>query len=76
MIARTHRFKTPTLAIVSLDGQKTPVTIPIGSTVEAVGTDCQRQPLVEVSWEGKMVTMFMTDLRERSEVVTARVMTA
>jgi hypothetical protein len=76
VIARTHRFKTPTLAIISLDGRKIPVTIPIGSTVEAVGTDGQRQSLVEVSWEGKMVTMFMTDLRERSEVVTAKVMTA
>ena len=76
MIGRTYRIKTPTLAIMTLDGQKIPVTIPLGSTVEVINTDINGNRLVDVTWEGKTVMMFTTDLRERGEVVTAKVVAA
>ena len=76
VIGRTYRLKIPTLAIMTVDGQKIPVTIPLGGTVEVINTDINGNRLVDVTWEGRTVIMFTTDLRERGEVVTARVVTA
>ena len=76
MIGRTYRLKIPTLAIMTVDGQKIPVTIPLGGTVKVINTDINGNRLVDVTWEGRTVIMFTTDLRERGEVVTARVVTA
>ena len=77
MKGQIYRLKTPTLAIMTLDdGHKIPMTIPIGSTVEVTATDVNGNRLVDVLWEDKAVMMFTIDLRERGEVVTARVVTA
>jgi hypothetical protein len=76
VIGRTYRLKTPTLAVMTLDGQKIPVTIPMGATVEVIATDINGNRLVDVTWEGHTVMMFTTDLRERGKVVTARVVSA
>jgi hypothetical protein len=73
VIGRTYRLKIPTLVIMTLDGQQIPLTIPMGGTVKVIATDINGDRLVDVTWEGKTVMMFTTDLRERGEVVTARV---
>ena len=70
MLGHIYRFKTPTLAILTLeDGHKIPMTIPVGSTIEVTATDINGNRLVDVLWEGKEVMMFTIDLRERAERV-------
>ena len=70
MKGQIYRFKTPTLAILTLeDGHRIPMTIPVGGTVEVTATDINGNRLVDVLWEGKAVMMFTIDLRERAERV-------
>jgi hypothetical protein len=69
MRAQTYRLKSCTLAILDQKGQKIPLTIPTGSTVEVAEEEINGNRLVDVTWEGKKVKMFTTDLRERGEAV-------
>jgi len=68
-------LKTPTLAILAHDGKTIPVTIPKRGTVE-VEVELNGHRPVAVRWEGTIVMIFATDLRERGEVVIAKAVTA
>ena len=65
MRGQRFRMQTPTLAILSQDGHRIPVTIPQGATVEVIEGPLDGNRLVDVAWEGKTVMMFTIDLRER-----------
>ena len=72
MVGQTYRFQTPTLAIMTLDdGQRVPMTIPIGGMVEVSATDINGNRLLDVRWEGKLIMLFTIDLREKSELVSS-----
>jgi len=60
-----YRLNTPTLAIVEIDGQHSPVTVPNGAVVKVVDGPLDGNRLVDVNWDGKTVMMFTTDIRER-----------
>ena len=62
---KRYRLNTPTLAIVKIEGQQSPVTVPSGSVVKVVDGPLNDNRLVDVNWEGKTVMMFTTDIRER-----------
>ena len=64
-----YRLKTPTLAILTSEDKKIPVTIPHGSTVELIDDDVIGNRLVQARWDGKIVTMFTVDLQTRGELV-------
>jgi hypothetical protein len=65
MRGQRFRIQTPTLAILSQDGHRIPITIPQGATVEVVEAPLDGNRLVDVKWEGKTVMMFSIDLSER-----------
>ena len=65
MRGNRYRLNTPTLAIVKIDGQQSPVTVPSGAVVKVVDGPLNGNRLVDVNWEGKTVMMFTTDIRER-----------
>jgi hypothetical protein len=80
MRGQLYRIKTPTLAIMAQDGQKTPVsssgglslkTIPIGAEVEVIGGPLNGNRLVDVRWDGKTVMVFTNDIRDRGDRVDA-----
>ena len=72
MSGQSYRLKTPTLAILTLeDNHKIPMTIPQGGIVQVTAQDINGNRLLEVTWEGKAILMFTTDLRERGEVVAS-----
>ena len=60
---------TPTLAIMSRDGQRIPMTIPNGGIVRIAARNRHDRHLVDVEWEGKAMLMFAVDVRERGELV-------
>jgi hypothetical protein len=68
---RGHRFRiqTPTLAIMSQDGHRIPVTIPQGAIVAVIEGPLDGNRLVDVTWESKTVMMFTIDLRERGACI-------
>ena len=67
MLGQRYRLKTPTLAIMAHDGQRIPITIPQGSTIEVIDGPLDGSRLLDVKWEGKTVMMFTMDIRERGE---------
>jgi hypothetical protein len=71
MRGQHFRIKTPTLGILSQDGDRIPVTIPQGATVEVVDGPLDEKQLVDVKWEGKILMMFTIDLRKRGARLTA-----
>ena len=68
-MSRQYRIKTPTMAIHSVDGQRTTVTVPTGMVVLATQEHLDGDVLIEVVWKDKKYLMFTQDLRERSEAV-------
>jgi len=58
------------LAIMSLtNGKRIPVTIPKGAVVKVVNGPLEGTHLVDVEWDGNMVMIFTSDLRERGTLV-------
>jgi hypothetical protein len=62
---RTYRLTTATLAIIKLEGQNHPTTVPTGAVIKVLGGPLNGSRLVDVEWEDKTVMMFTTDIRER-----------
>jgi hypothetical protein len=65
MRGQRYRFKTATLAIIKLDGQNCPTSIPSGAVVQVISGPLDGDRLIDVKWDGKTVLMFTTDIRER-----------
>jgi len=57
------------MAIHSVEGQRTTVTVPSGMVVLALQDHLDGDVLIEVTWNDKKYLMFTQDLRERSEPV-------
>jgi hypothetical protein len=69
MTGKQFILKKATLAILSENGGRIPVTVPQDSVVELPGGDIQSDRLVNVHWQGKVLTMFAQDIRERGKRV-------
>ena len=69
MRGQRYRMKTPTLAIIHAGWPQGPfVTIPKGAEIEVPARSLNGDGLlVDVTWDGKAVTMSSTDIRERGE---------
>jgi len=65
MRGQRYRLQTPTLAIINLDERNHPATVPSGAIVKVVNGPLDGNQLVDVTWDGKTVTMFTTDIHER-----------
>jgi hypothetical protein len=73
MQGNLYRLKTPTLGVVSEDGQRKPFVVPVGAVVTVISGPLDNDPFVDIVWEGKTVMMFTRDIRERGEAVAAAV---
>ena len=69
MHEKRYRLNTPTLAILTTDGDKLPVIVPMGGIVQVHNGSLEDTQLVDVEWEGRTVSMFSIDLRARGERV-------
>ena len=67
MHGQRYRILTPTLAIMDHDGQKIPITVPVGSEITVVDGPLDGNQLLDVEWAGNTMMMFTTDIRERGE---------
>lgn len=71
MLERRFRLRTDTIAIVVQDGKKVAFRIPAGAEILLI--DRIPDPLVDptqvvnATWEGKMLTLFAADIRDRGE---------
>ena len=67
MKGQSFRLNTPTLGILSIDGngQRIPVTLPLHAIVTVIGGPLDGNRLVDVLWEGKTIMMFTQDIRTR-----------
>src|SRR5947209_530567 len=65
-----YRLTTPLTAIRESDGngRRTLLSIPVGAIVQVV-SEAQGSGLVEVSFDGETVSIFLKDLENRSEVI-------
>jgi len=61
----SYRLKIPTLAIIQLNGQNCPTTVPSGAVIKVINRPLNGNRLVNITWEGKAITMFASDIRER-----------
>jgi hypothetical protein len=73
MPVERYRISTPTPAVLFHEhGKDELVMVPAGSLVEADPALSEKARLIEVFWEGKTVSMFTVDFRERAELVRGR----
>ena len=57
MVGKQYLLKTPTLAIMSREGQRFPMTIPHGGIVLVTARNHNDNHLVDVEWEGRPLTI-------------------
>jgi len=69
MVSQRFRIKTPTLAIVEVNGQKTTMYVQTGEIITVVNGPLDGLRLVDVEWNGGEAMMFTIDLRERAELI-------
>jgi hypothetical protein len=69
-IGETYRIKTALLGIHSVDGMRIPIMIPVGASVLLELGPLDGTRMVDITWEGKTVTIFTVDLRERGTRLT------
>jgi hypothetical protein len=69
VVSQRFRIKTPTLAIVEVDGQKTTMYVQTGEIVTVVNGPLDGMRLVDVEWKGRAAMMFTIDLRERAALI-------
>ena len=63
-----YRLTASTIALFPEEGRQVARALPQGSLVKVEKFTTER--FIEVMWEGKRLTMFTQDLRERGERVT------
>jgi hypothetical protein len=66
VLGYSYRLKIPTLAIIKLDGQNHPTTVPSGAIVKMINGPLNGNRLVDMTWDGKTIMMFASDIRERA----------
>jgi len=69
MNSETYRVRETALAILSIGGERVPVTLPINAILILVDGPLDGNRLVEVTWEGKTLMMFTQDMRDRCDLV-------
>jgi len=63
LTGKQFKIQNPTLAFDALDGKRRAVTIPTGGIIKIVsGPNGDGDRMVDVLWEGRVVTMFVTML--------------
>ena len=70
LIGRRFRFRNPTLALDCVQEKPVPTTIPAGSVVVVVGGVHDVDRLVDVAWAGRVLTMFVLDVKVRGVEIT------
>lgn len=66
---RSYRIKTPTMAILSTDGHRVIVTVPVNVVIRISQDPREGDRLIDVVWNNKNYMMFTQDLRERAEPI-------
>jgi hypothetical protein len=59
--------KSPTLAFEGESGNRTPLTLPVGSIVHVIDGPKPDTPLIHAVWGKKWILVYQQDLVERSE---------
>ena len=73
MLEQRFRLNAPKLGLLIQDGKEVAVQIPVGAEIVAIDSVpdpvMERQQQVQVTWEGRTITMFAVDIREGAEAI-------
>ncbi len=72
MVGKRYRLNNAALAIINQDGERFRMTIPLGGVVEVMAGPLDENWLLDVEWNGRAMTMFAADIRERAELVSGQ----
>ena len=73
---RRFRLERATLAVETLDGKRGAVTVPAGTILTVASGPVNGDGILEVLFEGRMVSMFGVDLDVPGTEVTEEIATA
>jgi hypothetical protein len=54
-----------TIALDVVDGKRTVVALPVGATIKIVSGPVDSDRMIDISWQGRTLTMFAVDLDTR-----------
>ena len=69
----SYHLNADTIGILSENQRGVAVTIPCNAIVTVVNGPLDSNGMVEVMWDGKVVMLFVKDLRERGELMKGKV---
>lgn len=72
LTGKQYALNRATLGLhVSADGHRSPVYLPLGVIVKVTSdpTTMGSEDVVDILWEGKIVTIFLVDLQARGEEI-------
>lgn len=69
----TYRVHTPLFAILTLESDRVPITIPVNAFIDVneMWEDTGDKTLVEIEWNARTLMMFARDLLTRAAIVPA-----
>ena len=69
----TYRLHRPTFAILTIEEERVPITIPVNASVDVLMAPSvvNARTLIDVEWEGRTVLVFARDLEVRASVSRA-----
>ena len=73
---RRFRLRTATIALDFVDGKRVALTVPAGDVVKVISGPTRGDRLLDVTWNGRFVTMFSVDIRERGDEISEASMPA
>jgi len=63
LIGKKFKLERAILALGTVDGNRQAITVPLGAVVKIVsGPTGEGNPVVDVLWEGRILTMFAADM--------------
>jgi len=65
LAGKRYKLNSPTVAIETQDGHRVAATLPSGTTIEVASGPHDRDTMVYVMCQGRVVAMFAVDLTER-----------
>jgi hypothetical protein len=62
LTGKKFRLERCTVALDGIDGRRRMVAIPLGAIIEVVSDPTSRGRMVDVLWQGRVLTMFALDV--------------
>ena len=72
LTSKQFRMDTPIAAIDAVEGKRIAIIVPAGAAIKVISPPREADNMIDVLWEGRIVTMFAIDVEERGTEIEVK----